>query len=250
MANEMKIHLQADYKTHNGFCPIYAPDGQLMSVEMLTHFTHAAANVSIPQEILTPQLNDQQRLRLMQDKINIISRHHDFFIQHNVNVVINIDIALAKTILESDLLLKKMHLLNCVELGISENFPGLKAGDANDYLQGLREGFSLSLNNYGAGQATSKAIFDDLFYRIKLDKSFIHNGIRRLSFQPFIGAILEHIKPHCQEVVVQGIDNFADLQTVRPFAFDGIQGAIFINEPEETLTRLLEAPYHLLEPAM
>lgn len=250
MANEMKIHLQADYKTHNGFCPIYAPDGQLTAVEMLTHFTHAAANVSIPQEILTPQLNDQQRLRLMQDKINIISRHHGFFIQHNVNVAINIDMALAKTILESDLLLKKMRLLDCVELEISESFPGLKDGDDYDYLMSLGESFSLSLNNYGAGQATSKAIFDNLFYRIKLDKGFIHRSIKRLSFQPFIGAILDHIKPYCQEVVVQGIDNFADLQTVRQFAFDGIQGALFVTEYEETLMRLLETPYLLPESAV
>lgn len=250
MANEMNIHLQADYKTYNGFCPVYAPDGQLMAVEMLTRFTNAAANVSIPQEILTPQLDERQCILLLQDKINIIERHYDFFSQHSVNVAINIDRLLAKTILESDFLLKKMHQLNCIELEVNESFPGISAGKENKQLLGLSGKFHLILNNYGAGQATSKAVFDNLFYRIKLDKGFINKNIKRLSFHPFIGAILAHIKPHCQGVVVQGVDSFAELQIVRQFAFDGIQGALFAAVSEEALMCLLEAPYQLQQPAM
>jgi len=245
MANKMKIHLEADYKTFTAFCPVYRPGGQLAAVEMLTHFTHAQANVVIPQEILIPQLNERQRVLLLQDQINIIEKHYDFFSSHNISVAINIDERLAETILSSEFLIKKMNQLGCLELEISESFPGIADGKSHPCLQGLSQHFHLSLNNYGAGKATSKAVFDNLFYRIKLDRGFIQHNIKRSSFSPFISAILDHIKPHCHAVVVQGVDDLSGLQSIRHFAFDGIQSALFPPVKEEGLIHLIAPPYIL-----
>lgn len=250
MANKMKIHLEADYKTFTAFCPVYRPGGQLAAVEMLTHFAHAQANVVIPQEILIPQLNEHQRVLLLQDQINIIGKHYAFFSSHNINVAINIDERLAETILASDFLIKKMNQLDCIELEISESFPDIAGGKNNLCLQGLSQHFHLSLNNYGAGKATSKAVFDNLFYRIKLDRGFIQHNIKRGSFPPFISAILDHIKPHCHAVVVQGVDDISGLQSIRHFAFDGIQSALFPPVDEEGLSHLVDPPYLLQQPVL
>ncbi len=245
MAKKMKIHLEADYKIHTAFSPVYRPGGQLTAVHMLTHFTHAQANVVIPQEILIPQLNEHQRVLLLQDQINMIEKHYEFFNTHSVDVAINIDELLAKTILESDFLIKRMAQMKCIELEISESFPEIAAGNRHPLLYGLSQHFHLSLNNYGAGKATSKAVFDNLFHRIKLDKTFVQHNIKRLSFAPFIKAILEHIKPHCHAVVVQGVDDLTGLQIVRDFAFDGIQSALFPCVSEESLSLLTDPPYLL-----
>lgn len=247
MANKMNIFLEADYKTYTAFCPVYSPGGLLRSVEMLTHFTHASVNVAMPQEILTPLLNDRQRVLLLQEQINIIEKHYDFFSDNDLKVAINIDKPLAETILESEFILKRMCRLDCLQLEVSESFPDLTLGRNNSFLSALSEKFSLSLNNYGAGKATSKAVFDDLFYRIKLDKGFIQHNINRLSFHPFISAILDHIKPHCHEIVVQGVDDVIGLQAVRDYAFDGIQSALFPPVSEEALIHLTEPPYQLRE---
>lgn len=247
MANKMNILLEADYKTYTAFCPVYSPGGLLTSVGMLTHFTHASASVAMPQDSLTPLLNDRQRVLLLQEKINIIEKYYDFFNDHDLTVAINIDQPLAEVILDSEFILKKLLQLDCLELEVSESFPDLTAGRNNRLLHSLSEKFHLSLNNYGAGKATSKAVFDDLFYRIKLDKAFIQHNIKRLSFHPFISAILDHIKPHCQEIVVQGVDDIKGLHVVRDYAFDGIQSAMFPPVSEDALFHLTEPPYQLRE---
>lgn len=243
----MNIFLEADCQTYTAFCPAYTPGGRLSSVEMLTHFTHASANVAMPQEILTVLLNDRQRVLLLQQQINVLEKHYEFFSNHGIKVAINIDMPLAETILGSEFLLKRMCQIDCIELEISESFPGLNAGRDNNTLQALSEKFSLSLSNYGAGKSTSKAVFDDLFYRIKLDRVFIQHNIKRLSFHPFISAILDHIKPHCQEVVVQGVDDLNGLQTIRDYAFDGIQSALFPSVCEDELILLTAPPEPLWE---
>ncbi|MBP2155529.1 hypothetical protein [Erwinia rhapontici] len=159
----MNIFLEADYKTYTAFCPVYSPGGLLTSVEMLTHFTHASANVAMPQEILTPLLNDRQRVLLLQEQINVIEKHYDFFSDNDLKVAINIDKPLAETILESEFILKKMCQLDCLELEVSESFPDLTLGRNNNFLKALSEKFNLSLNNYGAGKATSKLFLTTCF---------------------------------------------------------------------------------------
>ncbi|MBD8212763.1 EAL domain-containing protein [Erwinia persicina] len=243
----MNIFLEADCTTYTAFCPVYSPGGRLTSVEMLTHFTHAGSHLAMPQEIMTALLNDRQRVLLLQQQINLLDKHSDFFSNHEIKVAINIDMPLARTILESEFILKKMRQLDCIELEISESFPGLNAGRDNSILLALSEKFNLSLNNYGAGKTTSKAVFDDLFYRIKLDRGFIQHNIKRLSFHPFISAILDHVKPHCQEIVIQGADDLPSLQKVRDYPFDGIQSALFPSVCEDELILLTQSPVPLRE---
>ncbi|WP_034947845.1 EAL domain-containing protein [Erwinia oleae] len=244
----MKIYLEADYKSYTAFYPLYSFDGRLLAVELLTHFSHSTANVAIPYDMLLPQLNEAQRVALFQNQINCVEKHQAFFRQHNVNVAINIDELLAKAILENEMLLHKMAALEMILLEISETFIGMKQAKGNDLLSGLSEKFALSLKNYGSGKAPSTAIYDNLFWQIKFDKGFIQHNFNRLSFKPFIGSVIENIKPHCQQIIVQGIDDLAALEKIRRFAFSGIQSSLFSFAGEETLDALLQPPAILIEP--
>ncbi|MBV4366520.1 EAL domain-containing protein [Erwinia phyllosphaerae] len=242
----MNIHLEADYKSYTSFNPIYCFGGQLIAVELLTQFSHSTANVAIPQELLLPQLCKEQRIVLLQNQINSIERHLDFFCQQKVKVTLKIDELLAQTILESEFLSRKLDALCWLELEITESFTDLKLGKDNPGLMALSERFDLSLANYGAGKAPSKAVYDNLFSRIKIDKGFIQHNINRLSFRPFINSILEHIKPHCQQVIVQGVDDLTGLEKVSQYQFDGIQSALFSPVTEESLTTLVVPPKELM----
>ncbi|MEI2264780.1 EAL domain-containing protein [Erwinia sp. CGal63] len=246
----MNIHLEADYISHTAFNPIYGFGGQLIAVELLTHFSHSTANVAVPQELLLPQLDKEQRIVLLQNQINSIEKHADFFSQQKVKVTLKIDELLAQTILDSEFLSRKLDALGWLELEITESFADLKLGKDHPGLMALSERFDLCLANYGAGKAPSKAVYDNLFSRIKLDKGFIQHNINRNSFQPFINALLEHIKPHCQQVIVQGVDDITGLEKVSRYQFDGIQSALFSPVAEESLTSLIVPPRELVGEAL
>ncbi|MCX8956135.1 EAL domain-containing protein [Erwinia psidii] len=241
----MKIHLEADYTICTTFQPIYSLSGQLISVGLMSHFSHSSANVAIPLDLLMPQLSQAQRITLLQNQLNIIEKHHDFFRLHGVKVTLKTDEVLAMAITENEFMARKMDALELIELEINEDFPGLKLGKNNPSLLSLSERFALSLENYGSGKVSSTAVYDNLFTSIKLDKGFMQHNMKRPSFKPFINALLEHIRPHCQNVIVQGIEDLAALEIIRHFDFDGIQSSLFSPVSEEVLCSLIDAPLDL-----
>lgn len=238
----MEIHFESDYKSYTAFNPAYSFDGHLLSVELLTHFTHSTSNVAISQELFLPQLSREQRISLLQSQINSIQKHHDFFSEQGVKVTLKIDEISTSAILESDFLKYKLDGLSWLELEINESFPDLKLGKEHPDLMALSERFNLSLANYGSGRAPSKAVYDNLFFRIKLDKGLIQHHINRLTFRPLISTVLDHIKPHCQQIIVQGIDDISGLEKISDYAFDGIQSSLFPPVTEEALSSLIHPP--------
>ncbi|MFC0139308.1 EAL domain-containing protein [Erwinia mallotivora] len=241
----MKVHLEADYKSYTTFSPTYSFGGQLISVGVLTHFMHTSANVAIPQDLLLPQLNQTQRITLLQTQLNIIEKHADFFLRHDVKVALKADEILAVAILENEFVTRRLAALKWIEIEINENFPDLKQGKENPCLSALSQIVDLSLENYGAGKSPSKAIYDNLFTSIKLDKGFVQHNIKRLSFKPFISALLEHIRPLCERVIVQGIEDPSLFKKVSHFDFHGIQSSLFAPVSEETLYSLIAPPAEL-----
>ncbi|MCU5774935.1 EAL domain-containing protein [Erwiniaceae bacterium BAC15a-03b] len=241
----MKIHLAADYDISAAFYPIYTLTGQLTAVELISWFSHETANVAIPVEMLIAQLTFEQRIALLQSQISLVEKHYDFFSHHDLHVAINIDEMIAQAILDSEFLLHKMGLLDCLELEINESFANLSEGRDNPLLAALSDQFYLSLQNFGAGKATPKAVYDNLFYRVKLDKTFIQHNIRRLSFAPFINAVLNNIAPHCQQIIVQGVDDAKGLEEISKYPFSGIQSALFPAVDEASLGALIRPPKEL-----
>ncbi|MEQ4532477.1 MAG: hypothetical protein ABN478_14410, partial [Mixta sp.] len=87
----MKNPVFADYFIHTAFNPVYAFNGQLLAVDLLSSFLHRSLNVAVPQDILLAQVDSEQRLQTLQKQISVIESHHDFFLQNNIAVILSID---------------------------------------------------------------------------------------------------------------------------------------------------------------
>lgn len=235
----MKKKIADDYQISAVFYPIYSLRGQLMAVELISWLTQQSGNLSIPLELMIKNFSPEQRVSLLLNQIGLAEKHHDFFRQHNLHIAINIDENLAEMILESEFLLRKLKMLDCLELEVNEDFANLSAGKDNPLLLALSQQFLLSLHNFGAGKASPKAIYDNLFYRIKLDKGFIQKNINRLSFPPFFSTILRSISPYCQHIIVQGIDSRKMLESISQYPFTGIQCVLFPAVEESALASLV-----------
>ncbi|MGS9102677.1 anti-FlhDC factor YdiV, partial [Salmonella enterica subsp. enterica serovar Infantis] len=69
----------------------------------------------------------------------------------------------------------------------------LNQGKNNETLANLAMHLTLMLANFGAGEASTKAILDGLFKRVMLDKNFIQQRDEMISFEPFMHAIVSQI---------------------------------------------------------
>ena len=127
-----------------------------------------------------------------------------------------------------------------LEFTVNENYPGLNNGKDDLNLARMAIHFPLVLTNFGAGAASLKAVYDGLFKRVILDKGFIQQRAAALSFEPFMRAILWQITPHCQSVMVSGIDDHSLLQRVLTFNFGAMQGSLWPAVPAEQVTTLVQ----------
>ncbi|EHC2677297.1 TPA: anti-FlhDC factor, partial [Escherichia coli] len=94
--------------------------------------------------------------------------------------------------------------------------------------------------NLGAGNSTMKAVFDGLFTRVMLDKSFIQQQITHRSFEPFIRAIQAQISPCCNCIIAGGIDTPEILAQIIPFDFHALQGCLWPAVPINQITTLVQ----------
>lgn len=101
----------------------------------------------------------------------------------------NLTPQVATLLLERDNYAGELLKYPFIELLINENYPHLNEGKDNRGLLSLSQVYPLVLGNLGAGNSTMKAVFDGLFTRVMLDKSFIQQQITHRSFEPFIRAI-------------------------------------------------------------
>ncbi len=124
-----------------------------------------------------------------------------FFIQHKLFAWLNLTPQVATLLLERDNYAGELLKYPFIELLINENYPHLNEGKDNRDLLSLSQMYPLVLGNLGAGNSTMKAVFDGLFTRVMLDKSFIQQQITHRSFEPFIRAIQAQISPCCNCII-------------------------------------------------
>lgn len=242
LAVKMKVHLSADYRSEIWFHPVCTLSGQVIAVELVSQFIHDTAPVTLPQDLLLPQLDEMQQLRLLQIQITLLEQHRDFFEKNHVLALMRIDENLAHTLLASELLMRKIKQLPFLLLDLSETFPQLFNGINDALISTLKQQFRLSLSHFGAGKSSTRAVYDNLFDCIKLDKQFIQSLAKRASFQPFIQSIIDNIGGHTQQLVICGIDDNALLEKVAFLPEVLIQGALFPPVRAEALSRLIVSP--------
>ena len=147
LAVKMKVHLSADYQSETWFCPVYSLAGQLTAVELITQFVHDSAPITLPQDLLLPQLDDAQQLRLLQSQLLLLEKYRDFFTRHQITALVRIDDSMALTLLNSEFLLRKFKQLSFIVLDISETFPQLSQGKMQPLLVALQREFVFLFHN-------------------------------------------------------------------------------------------------------
>ncbi|ENG6135967.1 EAL domain-containing protein [Escherichia coli] len=200
----MKIFLENLYHSDCYFLPIRDNQQVLVGVELITHFSSEDGTVRIPTSRVIAQLTEEQHWQLFSEQLE---------------------------------LLKSCQL---IELLINENYPHLNEGKDNRGLLSLSQVYPLVLGNLGAGNSTMKAVFDGLFTRVMLDKSFIQQQITHRSFEPFIRAIQAQISPCCNCIIAGGIDTAEILAQITPFDFHALQGCLWPAVPINQITTLVQ----------
>lgn len=236
----MIITLDNAYQSEFLLCPARNSAGELKALEIMVNFVSVGSDVRIPTELALPHLSKEDELVLFHEKLQLLDTCKLFFIQHQLIAWINITPAIVEFLLTNENAVSIMDRYPFLEFTVNENYPGLNNGKDDLDLARMAIRYPLVLANFGAGAASLKAVYDGLFKRVILDKNFIQQRISQLSFEPFMRAILWQITPHCQSVIVAGIDDHGSLQRVLSFEFGAMQGTLWPAVTAESVTTLVQ----------
>ncbi|WP_253384245.1 EAL domain-containing protein [unidentified bacterial endosymbiont] len=236
----MIITLDNAYQSEFLLQPARNSAGELKGLELSVNFTGVGSDVRIPTDLVIPRLTPAEELLLFHEKLQLLDTCKLFFIQHQLIAWINITPVITEYLLTKGNAVSLLERYPFVELTVNESYPGLNNGKDDLHLARMAIHFPLVLANAGAGGASLKAVYDGLFKRVILDKGFIQQRACELSFEPFLRAILWQISPHCQSVIVSGIDDHGLLQRVIPFNVGAMQGALWPAVPAEHVTTLVQ----------
>ncbi|HDX4048878.1 TPA: EAL domain-containing protein [Enterobacter soli] len=236
----MIITLDNAYQSEFLLCPARNSAGELKALEIMVNFVGVETNVRIPTELVIPHLSPAEELALFQEKLQLLETCKLFFIQHQLIAWINITPAIVEFLLTNENAVSIIERFPFLEFTVNENYPGLNNGKDDLTMARMAIRYPLVLANFGAGAASLKPVYDGLFKRVIIDRNFIQQRVTELSFEPFMRAILWQITPHCQSVIVAGIDDHGTLQRVMPFEFGAMQGALWPAVTAEQVTQLVQ----------
>lgn len=229
------------YRSELLFLPARDGSGKLVGLEIVANFVRVdEREIRTPTELVMSHLNADQALSLFRKKLALLEACQIFFIQHQLIAWINITPAITQALLSDNELAASVERFPFIEFTVNENYPALNNGGENESLAYLAKRYAIVLANFGAGHASTKAIFNALFDRIALDKNFIHQRLSETSFDPFMRAILSQIQPYCSSLMVAGVDDEETRQRVVRFPFSAMQGALWPAVEADMLTRLMQ----------
>ncbi|MCS2154499.1 EAL domain-containing protein [Scandinavium goeteborgense] len=236
----MIVTLDKAWKTELLFLPARNGGGQLVGLELIANFVGVDDAVRTPTTLVTSRLSDEQEVMLFREKLALLETCQIFFIQQQLIAWINITPAIALALLTQKVLAEEAGRFSFLEFTVNENFPELNATDKNHLLVQLANLFPLALANFGAGDASTQAVFSGLFKRVTLDKNFIQQQALLLSFDPFMRAIIAQVQPCCTAIMAAGVDNLQILERLEPWGLSAYQGLLWPAVDSASLTRLMQ----------
>ncbi|WP_222890279.1 EAL domain-containing protein [Enterobacter sp. C2] len=236
----MIITLDKTWRSELLFNPARNAEGELQGLEIAVNFVGVNREAQAPAELILPQLTPQQSEMLFIEQLQLLSVCQHFFIQHQIAAWINITPAVAEKLLTDDDLAASVNRYPFIELMVNENYLNLSSESENSLLSQLSSRFTLVLANFGAGAASTRAVFKGLFARVRLDKHFVSQRLKSPSFQPFMQAIITQVEPYCRSIMIAGIDSEQMLKKVRAFAFSAMQGSLWPPVLPEQITDLVK----------
>lgn len=236
----MIVTLDNAYQSELLFLPARHDSGVLKGIEIIANFVGVESQVRIPTELVLGYLSPAQELALFQEKLALLETCKLFFIQQQLLAWINISPAIVDHLIMDGNGVSICERHPWLEFSINENYPDLNKGNMNTVLMNFALRFPLVLANFGAGDASTKAIFDGLFNRVALDKNFIQQHLTDNTFDPFLRAIVSQVTPYCQSVMVAGVDDVSTLQRLSPYQFSAMQGNLWPAVTVDKITTLVQ----------
>ncbi len=236
----MIISLDKTWRSELLFNPARNADGKLQGLEIVVNFVGVNREEQTPAELILPYLAPQQTEMLFIEQLHLLSVCQLFFIQHQITAWINITPTIVDRLLQDDDLAASVNRFPFIEFMINENYLNVIDEGENTSLSQLGSRYPLVLANFGAGGASTRAVFDGLFSRVMLDKNFVYQRLKSPSFQPFMQAIINQVEPYCRSMMIAGIDSEQTLKRVAPFSFSAMQGRLWPPVPPEQVTQLVK----------
>lgn len=236
----MIVTLDKAWKTELLFLPARNGGGQLVGLEIIANVVGVDDAVRTPTTLVMSRLSAEQEVILFREKLALLETCQIFFIQQQLIAWINITPAIAFALLTQKVLAEEAARFSFLEFTVNENFPEMNAINKNHLLVQLATLFPLVLANFGAGDASTQAVFSGLFKRVTLDKNFIQQQTLLLSFDPFMRAIIAQVQPCCNAIMAAGVDNLQILERLEPWGLSAYQGLLWPAVDSASLTRLMQ----------
>lgn len=236
----MIVSLDKGYTTELRFLPARTGSGNLAGLEVIMHFVGTDDAVRIPTTLVTARLRAEDEVALFLEKMSFLESCQIFFLQHNLIAWINITPAIADALLNQHDLRERALRLTFLEFMVNECFLDSAVLNEAHPLVRLLNIFPLVLADFGAGNASMKAIYLGLFKRVVFDKNFIQRQAPLLSFAPFMRAITNQLKGNCESIMVTGVDDAALLAQLQPWGFSAMQGMLWPPVEIALLTTLVQ----------
>ncbi|PAC36021.1 anti-FlhDC factor YdiV, partial [Salmonella enterica] len=147
------------YHSELFFLPVMDENARLVGLEIIATFAAEDGAVRMPTELVAPRLSVEEQYCLFVEKLALLETCQHFFIQHKLIAWLNLPPAISDLLLLDSELFPRAARFPFLELAINENYPGLNQGKNNETLANLAMHFPLMLANFGAGEASTKAIF-------------------------------------------------------------------------------------------
>jgi EAL domain-containing protein (putative c-di-GMP-specific phosphodiesterase class I)/ActR/RegA family two-component response regulator len=129
-----------------------------------------------------------------------------------------------------------------IVLEVTESLASTKAAAVIANLARLRmRGFGIAIDDYGTGYASLAQLCQIPFSELKVDRTFVHGASDRPTLRALLSSCLELARQLKLESVAEGVENAADLSTLRQLGCDEVQGYLIARPmPAEALGAWIE----------
>lgn len=215
--------------------PIRAMEGDLLGVEIITHFASSPARPLHPEFVISSWDNSQKR-RFLLDLLRTIAAKHGWFLRHGLFCIINIDRGMAQIVLQDKDIRALLHAMLFVELQVAEHFSCQDNALVDPLIHALHKQPNLLwLGDLGVGNATAAPLVCGCFSGVKLDRSFFVSQIEKMTFP----LLVKHIRRYCDKSVVGGQENTRYLPALKTAGIWATQGTLFPSVALEEVETLL-----------
>lgn len=215
--------------------PVVSQRGQFLGFELLTRYRSDAGKARNPWLVIENMRVNEKR-ELLVEQLDALLPSLSLLEHQQVFVSINIDRDMVDILNNDQLLCAALSHTHVIRLEVSENIDFLHDREARQKLDQLRAaGVRFFLDDLGTGYANLEALYTGLFEAVKIDKRFFWEQ----KGKPIFPVLMKNIARFCPLIIVEGVENEADLVALADVPLYGLQGyhyaALDIDELPERL---------------